>query len=59
MSLTTLLNATIKAGQRLKRFPNRETHSRYARLFRQSSKFERRLRAELRDIDDLRQIKAQ
>jgi hypothetical protein len=59
MSLTTLLNATIKAGQRLKRFPNNETHARYHRLYRQSVTFERRLRAELRDLDDLRQIKAQ
>ena len=64
MSLTTLLNALQKVNAYLRReatesWPDMATASKHIRHFRQAQTFERRLRAELRDIDDLRQIKAQ
>jgi hypothetical protein len=65
VSLTTLLNALQKVNAYLRRdvaegWPgDMATASKHIRHFRQAQTFERRLRQELRDLDDLRSIKAQ
>ena len=54
----TYLDAMMKANRQLRQ-EYYLRHKTYLRTFRQAQKFERRLRAILRERDELREIKAQ